>query len=44
MGAVAYVDFNTTKSLTDDLKKATRDGQGPHAAIITSSEEEPFAQ
>ncbi len=43
LGAEAYIDITTSKSVVDDLKKATRDGLGAHAAIIVSSEEEPFS-
>ncbi|KAH8888348.1 GroES-like protein [Thozetella sp. PMI_491] len=43
LGAETYIDFATSKSVVEGLKKATHDGQGAHAAIIVSSEEEPFA-
>ena len=43
LGAASYIDFKTSKSVVDDLKKATPDGLGAHAAIIVSSEEEPFS-
>lgn len=42
-GAAAYVDFEGSSSVIDELKKTTPDGLGPHAAVIVSSEEEPFS-
>lgn len=43
LGAESYVDFKSSRNVIEDLKKATSDGLGPHAAVIVSSEEEPFS-
>lgn len=43
LGAEHYIDFKTSKSAVEDLKAATPDKLSPHAAIIVSSEEEPFS-
>jgi alcohol dehydrogenase, propanol-preferring len=42
LGAQAFVDFSTSKDVFEELKKVTG-GLGPHAAIITSGDEWPFA-
>jgi len=39
-----FVDFATTKNLNEDVRKATRDGLGPHAAILVAASEKPFQQ
>ena len=43
LGATSYVDFEASNDVIADLKSATPDGLGPHAALIVSSEEEPFS-
>lgn len=43
LGAESYIDISTSKDIITDLKAATADGFGPHAAVIVSSEEEPFS-
>ncbi|KAH8929043.1 GroES-like protein [Atractiella rhizophila] len=37
LGADKWVDFRESKDIVKDMKAATPDGLGPHAAIITSS-------
>lgn len=44
LGASAYVDFFTSKDLVADVKSATPDGLGPHAAILLAVSEKPFQQ
>lgn len=44
LGASAYVDFFTSKDLVADVKAATPDGLGPHAAILLAVSEKPFQQ
>lgn len=43
LGAVEYIDIETSPNVIKDLKKVTPNGLGPHGAIIVSSEEEPFS-
>lgn len=42
LGAAAWVDFKETKDIVAAVKKATPDGLGPHAAIITSPQPEAY--
>lgn len=44
LGASAYIDFFTSKDLVADVKAATPDGLGPHAAILLAVSEKPFQQ
>lgn len=44
LGASAYVDFFTSKDIIADVKAATPDGLGPHAAILLAAAEKPFQQ
>ncbi|KKA29706.1 hypothetical protein TD95_004167 [Thielaviopsis punctulata] len=44
LGATSYVDFTTSKDLVADVKAATPDGEGPHAAILLAVSEKPFQQ
>jgi propanol-preferring alcohol dehydrogenase len=44
LGAVAYVDFKESRNLVDDVKAATPDRLGPHAAILLAVQENPFQQ
>lgn len=37
LGAERFIDFKTTKNLTEDVKAATPDGYGPHAAVVAAS-------
>ncbi|KAK6360061.1 alcohol dehydrogenase [Orbilia blumenaviensis] len=43
-GAVAYVDFMTSKDLVEEVKAATPDGLGPHAVLLLAVTERPFQQ
>ncbi|KAI1194878.1 dehydrogenase-like protein [Nemania serpens] len=44
LGASAYVDFTTSKSIVEDVKKATPEGLGPHAVLLLAVSEKPFQQ
>jgi len=45
LGASAYIDFQATKDLVGDVKKAaTPDGFGPHAVLLLAASEKPFQQ
>jgi len=44
LGAEAFIDFSTSKNIVEDVKKATRDGLGPHAVILVAVTEKPFQQ
>jgi propanol-preferring alcohol dehydrogenase len=44
LGARAFVDFQTSKNLVEDVKAATPDGLGPHAVILVAVNEKPFQQ
>lgn len=44
LGADAYVDFTKSEDLVKDIKSATNDGLGPHAALLLTAKEEPFRQ
>jgi len=44
LGATAFVDFNTSSNLVEDVKKATPEGLGPHAVILLAVSEKPFQQ
>jgi len=44
LGADEYVDFFTSKDLVADVKAATPDGLGPHAAILVATSDKPFQQ
>ena len=44
LGASAYVDFTTSSNVVEDVRKATPDGLGPHAAILLAVQERPFQQ
>lgn len=44
LGADEYVDFLKTKDLVADVKAATPDGLGPHAAILVATSDKPFQQ
>lgn len=37
LGAEKFIDFKTTKDLVADIKAATTDGMGPHAAVVAAS-------
>jgi propanol-preferring alcohol dehydrogenase len=43
LGAAEYIDIEKSSNVIEDLKKVTPAGLGPHAAVIVSSEEEPFS-
>lgn len=40
----SFIDFATSKDLVAEVKAATEDGLGPHAAILMATSEEPFHQ
>lgn len=42
LGADAYVDFTKSNDLVKDIKAATPDGLGPHAALVIAAKEGPF--
>ncbi|KAJ8519255.1 hypothetical protein ONZ45_g3787 [Pleurotus djamor] len=44
LGAQAWVDFRESKNLIEDIKAATDDGMGPHAAVIAAGTATPFNQ
>ncbi|KAI0004745.1 GroES-like protein [Xylariaceae sp. FL0662B] len=44
LGAIAYVDYTTTKDLVAEVKAATSDGFGPHAVLVLAVSEKPFQQ
>lgn len=44
LGAVAFVDFATSSDIVKEVKAATTDGQGPHAALLVAVQEKPFQQ
>ncbi|KAF7512664.1 hypothetical protein GJ744_000925 [Endocarpon pusillum] len=44
MGATSFIHFAKTKNINEDVRKATRDGIGPHAAILVGVNEKPFQQ
>jgi propanol-preferring alcohol dehydrogenase len=44
LGANKYVDFLTSKNVVSDVKAATEDGLGPHAALLVAVNEKPFQQ
>jgi len=44
LGARAFVDFQTSKNLVQDVKAATADGLGPHAVLLVAVNEKPFQQ
>jgi propanol-preferring alcohol dehydrogenase len=44
LGANAFVDFSKSKNIVEDVKAATSDGLGPHAAILLAVSERPFQQ
>ena len=44
LGGDSFVDFQTSKNLVAEVKAATRDGLGPHAAILVAVSEKPFEQ
>ncbi|KAI0816511.1 dehydrogenase-like protein [Xylaria sp. FL0064] len=44
LGAVAYVDFMTSKNIVEDVKKLTPEGFGPQAVLLLAVSEKPFQQ
>ncbi|KFY23456.1 hypothetical protein V491_02534 [Pseudogymnoascus sp. VKM F-3775] len=44
LGAGTYVDYITTKDIATDVKAATEEHLGPHAAILIAPYEKPFQQ
>ncbi|KFZ13863.1 hypothetical protein V501_03482 [Pseudogymnoascus sp. VKM F-4519 (FW-2642)] len=44
LGAKHFVDFMASKDVVSDVKAATEDGLGPHAAIVVAASEKPFQQ
>ncbi|KEY68284.1 hypothetical protein S7711_07036 [Stachybotrys chartarum IBT 7711] len=44
LGAAAYVDFTKSRNIVSDVKAATEDGLGPHAALLLAVSEGPFQQ
>lgn len=44
LGGDSFVDFTTSKNLVADVKAATRDGLGPHVAVLVAVSEKPFEQ
>ncbi|GJN70073.1 alcohol dehydrogenase [Purpureocillium lilacinum] len=42
LGAETYIDYTTSNDVAADIKNATRDGLGPHCALIIAPQEEPF--
>jgi propanol-preferring alcohol dehydrogenase len=44
LGATSFVDFSKSLDLVADVKAATEDQLGPHAAILVAVSEKPFQQ
>lgn len=44
LGAIAYVDFMSSKNIVADVKAATPEGLGPSAVILVAVSEKPFQQ
>ncbi|OJJ48338.1 hypothetical protein ASPZODRAFT_61579 [Penicilliopsis zonata CBS 506.65] len=44
LGAEVYVDFTQSDDIVKDVRAASPDGLGPHAAIIVAMSEKPFQQ
>lgn len=44
LGARIFIDFKTSEDLVADVKAATEDGLGPHAALIVATSEKSFEQ
>lgn len=44
LGAYKYVDFQSSKSLVDDVKADTEDNMGPHGVLLLAPFEKPFQQ
>ncbi|KAL1879992.1 hypothetical protein VTK73DRAFT_6382 [Phialemonium thermophilum] len=44
LGAEAYVDFQSSKNIVQDVKTATPDGLGPQAVLLLAVSEKPFQQ
>jgi propanol-preferring alcohol dehydrogenase len=44
LGAEAWIDFKEEKDIVSAIKKATEDGFGPHAAIVTSASPSGYEQ
>ncbi|KAI6374666.1 alcohol dehydrogenase [Pyricularia grisea] len=44
LGAAAFVDFATSADVVADVRKATPDGLGPHAALLLAVTSRPFQQ
>lgn len=44
LGAGTYVDYMATKDIATDVKAATEEHLGPHAAILIAPYEKPFQQ
>lgn len=44
LGARAFVDFKSSDDVAAEVKKATEDGLGPHAALVMATNKEAFEQ
>jgi propanol-preferring alcohol dehydrogenase len=44
LGADTYIDFQKSRDVVNDVKKATADGLGPHGVILVSTSPKPFEQ
>lgn len=44
LGASHFIDFMTSKDVVEDVRAATEDGLGVHAAILLAVSERPFQQ
>lgn len=44
LGAETFIDFKTTNDLVSDIKAATQDQMGPHAAIVAASGSAAYEQ
>ncbi|KAK5661001.1 hypothetical protein OQA88_12379 [Cercophora sp. LCS_1] len=44
LGASKFVDFGTSEDLVAEVRKATPDGNGPHAVLLLAVQERPFQQ
>ncbi|KAL2437486.1 Alcohol dehydrogenase 3 [Exophiala dermatitidis] len=44
MGSKHFIDFAKSSDIAKDVKAATKDGLGPHAAILVAASERPFQQ
>jgi alcohol dehydrogenase, propanol-preferring len=40
----SFIDFAKSKDIVEDVRRATKDGLGPHAALVVAASEKPFQQ